>query len=151
MYSCLTFFYRYLPTIRCPHTMTVYNVLEIAQAKCQAPEKRGQISEKRSTPRSSVTRQTDLSVATNYSKSDTSETKRGQTSEKRTFPNSHDGRKSELSFANNQSRADLTEANHQSKIFIEEKTELSECCKSCSSLEEFLKHLIWSEEENAKI
>ncbi len=56
----------------------------------QAPEKRGQISERRSTPRSSVTRQTDLSVATNYSKSDTSETKRGQTSEKRTFPNSHD-------------------------------------------------------------
>jgi hypothetical protein len=123
-------------------------VLQIAQAKRKAPEGRSQILTTRSSRKNSVyTTQTNMSDATNDSRSIKSETQRSQSSEKRTFLNSGTTRGG-ISFANNHSKTDSAEANGN-KI-SKEMTELSECCKGCSSVEEFLKHLIWNEETDSE-
>ena len=83
------------------------------------------------------------SLKTNYStRDDSSETSQGQHAEK---TRNSDAQQGEISLVNTNSKG-KTSRNEIS----EERTELSECCKDCSSVEEFLKHLIWSEETNSK-
>ena len=137
-----------MPTVRCPHTVTVYDVSQIAQAKCKAPEKKGTLIAKRSTstsPALTSSRETSMLVASNRSVSDMSGMK-GTPKKDRIFSSSFTSQE-DVSFANNFSS--LTETSRRKTDKKAEKTELSEkteCCKGCSSVEEFLKHLIWNEE-----
>jgi hypothetical protein len=84
-------------------------------------------------------------VASNRSVSDMSGMK-GTPKKDRIFSSSFTSQE-DVSFANNFSS--LTETSRRKTDKKAEKTELSEkteCCKGCSSVEEFLKHLIWNEE-----
>ena len=72
-------FCRYLHTVRCPHTVTVYDVLQVAQTKCRMSEQSGNKILGKQNPNftGSHTRQT--SLKTNYSiRDDSSETSQGQ-------------------------------------------------------------------------
>ena len=147
-YYSYIFFCRYLPTVRCPHTITVYGVLQTAQAKSASPEKKGHFTAMRTTSTNSlVTRQTSTSVASNHSISSMSEMDRA--SEKGSTFSAPSTSQRNVPFVKTLSKTDSTEAD-QRKISKERK-ELPECCKGCSSVEEFLKHLIWSEETTSMI
>ena len=142
---CLSFsfFCRYLHTVRCPHTVTVYDVLQVAETKCRMSEQSGNKILGKQNPNftGSHTRQT--SLKTNYSiRDDSSETSQGQHAKQ---TRASDAQQGEISPVKSNLKS-KTSRNETSK----ERTDLAECCKDCSSVEEFLKHLIWSEETNSE-
>ncbi|XP_028407870.1 uncharacterized protein LOC114530511 isoform X2 [Dendronephthya gigantea] len=128
---------KYLPTVRCPHTVTVYDVCQVAQPSFEIPKTRSGNAKIEKMFPDSDTRRAKTSFVTNQSQIDTSETNC-----KASLTN-FDTRQTEISFATTDSKQSGSE-----EIF-KDGGKVSECCKGCSSVEEFLKHLIWSEDTNS--
>ena len=130
-------FFRFLPTVRCPHTVTVYDVLQVAQTKLSSQKEKLRILKPPPSSRNSDKAQSMIPFASEYSANGStlcqvseemeSCTKKGQF-QRCILPKKCDSKhgKTETSWAG---------------TISEDKTESLQCCKACSSIEEFLRHL----------